>query len=92
MMNEGGEMSKTKIRRLSSEWQKIIQSWEKSDNSQAEFCQSQGIALATFSYWRKKLRKEASFLEITPREEKSKEARPEIELVLPHGIVLRVRG
>jgi hypothetical protein len=43
-------------------WQDHIDSWQQSGQSQQRYCQRQGIALATFGYWRRKLK--------TPRTDK----------------------
>lgn len=37
-------------------WQHRIQTWSESGLSQKSYCQANGIALATFSYWRRKLK------------------------------------
>lgn len=81
-------------RRLKSEWEQIIKEWEASGVSQPQFCISRGVALSTLQYWRKKLKREsqANFVELVPTPLASNESNKEIELVLPHGIVLRVKG
>lgn len=37
-------------------WQQHIDAWRQSGQSQQRYCQTQGIALATFGYWRRKLK------------------------------------
>ena len=37
-------------------WQQHIDAWHKSGQSQQQYCHAQGIALATFGYWRRKLK------------------------------------
>ncbi len=78
-------------KRLESEWRKLVVSWEKSGESQSKYCKSRGIALATFQYWRKKLKGSSpgAFLELIPQVSEESKV---IELELPHGIILRVRG
>lgn len=38
-------------------WQQHIISWQSSGQSQQAYCREHGIALATFGYWRHKLKK-----------------------------------
>ena len=37
-------------------WQQQIRGWETSGLKQQEYCRKNGLALATFSYWRRKLK------------------------------------
>ncbi len=41
-------------------WQQHIDAWFQSGESQRRYCQTQGIALATFGYWRRKLKNEGT--------------------------------
>jgi hypothetical protein len=38
-------------------WQQHISNWQSSSQSQQAYCREHGIALATFGYWRHKLKK-----------------------------------
>ena len=38
-------------------WQQHIDQWRQSGQSQQRYCQAHSIALATFGYWRRKLKK-----------------------------------
>lgn len=38
-------------------WQHHIDSWRASGQSQKKYCLSQGLALATFCYWKRKIQK-----------------------------------
>ena len=38
-------------------WQQHIDDWCQSGQSQQRYCQTHGLALATFGYWRRKLKK-----------------------------------
>ncbi|NOX90727.1 MAG: transposase [Calditrichaeota bacterium] len=69
----------------------IIEQYQKSGLSQAEFCQQTGIKKSTFHYWLKKYRKEsqADFLPISIKEPK---ASLQIELELPNGIKISIKG
>ena len=79
-------------KKLESKWRGFIREWEKSGETQAKFCRRQGVALATFQYWRKKLKQKKSeqFLELLPAVAEENSSK-EIELELPHGITLRIR-
>jgi hypothetical protein len=37
-------------------WQNHIEAWQRSGQSQQDYCQIHGLALATFGYWRRKLK------------------------------------
>jgi len=38
-------------------WEQHIDAWHQSGQSQQRYCQTHGLALATFGYWRRKLKK-----------------------------------
>ncbi|MGQ9427625.1 IS66 family insertion sequence element accessory protein TnpA, partial [Gilvimarinus sp. DZF01] len=38
-----------------SHWQRHVDAWQRSDLTQKAYCESQGISVATFGYWRKRL-------------------------------------
>jgi len=46
-------MAKRYRRREASEWRAIIERQQASVQSQARFCQAEGLALSTFSCWRR---------------------------------------
>ncbi|MCB0335140.1 MAG: hypothetical protein KDD62_02510 [Bdellovibrionales bacterium] len=76
---------------LESKWRSLIGDWEKSGETQANFCKRHGVSVATFQYWRQKLKKPESFIELMPAVSEQRSG-GEIELELPHGITLRIRG
>ncbi len=41
-------------------WQQHIDAWRQSGQSQHCYCQTHGLALATFGYWRRKLKKNSA--------------------------------
>lgn len=41
-------------------WQQHIDEWQRSGLSQQDYCRIHGIALATFGYWRRKLKRNES--------------------------------
>ncbi len=46
----------SKLQQKQEYWQKHITAWQSSNLSQKTYCQSHGIALATFGYWKRKLK------------------------------------
>lgn len=38
-----------------SHWQRHVDAWQRSDLTQKAYCESQGVSVATFGYWRKRL-------------------------------------
>jgi len=52
-------MSGSKRKQNREKWQVHMDSWEKSDISQAEYCLRNGVKYKTFLYWRKQLKKES---------------------------------
>jgi hypothetical protein len=51
-------LTSSKMGRKRSTWQKHIEEWQQSGLSQQKYCGENGIALATFGYWRRKLKTE----------------------------------
>ena len=47
--------SRTLIRRSAEQWQEILQRFEHCSQTQAAFCAGEGLALSTFTLWRRKL-------------------------------------
>ena len=47
--------SRTMIRRSAEQWREIQQRFEHSGQTQPAFCAAEGLALSTFSLWRRKL-------------------------------------
>jgi hypothetical protein len=68
----------------------LMRQWEECDEDRISFCKSNGLALATFSYWRTKYRKsqEASasrgFVELKPISSLS------LEIIYPNGVIIRL--
>ena len=42
-------------RRSPAQWHTLIQQWQRSELSQAQFCRERGLALSTFQLWRRRL-------------------------------------
>lgn len=74
-------------------WQEHMNGWEKSGLSQKAYCNEQGIKLATFGLWRKRLRaleqKRISFIKTSSRVPEEGTPRSVVlQLVLPNGVRL----
>lgn len=74
-------------------WEDHIHAWQASDQSQRAYCQTQAISLASFGYWRKKLRPAAAvaakgMMPIVVTTEDASMAM--LEVVLPNRLTLRV--
>ena len=80
-----------KVKRTEAEWREIMEKFEASGLSAAEFCEHEGIANGSFAKWRRRLMELGdcadSFVELTTSQEPA--ALPEMELSLPGGVVLR---
>jgi len=68
-------------------WQKHIDGWLKSGQSQLEYCRNNKIKKSTLGYWRTRLSREDVFIEI-PIELESHSA---IEIILKNKIKIQVR-
>lgn len=83
------------MKKSRAEWEAEIERQESSGLSQTMYAKREGLNVSTLQYWRKKLKSEKSsgggdgFVDVFSS---YGAARSEIELQLPHGIVLRVKG
>jgi hypothetical protein len=74
-------------------WQAYIDGWEKSGLSQKAYCHEQGLKLATFGSWRRRLgaagQKRLSFIKASSKIPKEGSAgKVVLQLVLPNGVHL----
>jgi len=74
-------------------WQEHIKSWEQSGLTQKTYCNEQGLKLATFGSWRKRLRapgqERLSFIKGSPKaQEEGTSGKVVLQLVLPNGVRL----
>jgi len=82
--------AKLSPRRSAAEWQALFSKHEQSGLSRLAFCRREGISWRTFDTWRSRLRttrSKAKFVDVTP-----KPAGWDVEVALPNGVVLRIRG
>jgi transposase-like protein len=82
------------MKKSRAEWRAMVEEQSESGLSQSAYSEREGVSLSSLRYWRGKFQRElegkAAFIEVPPLEEAS--GKREIELELPHGIVLRLRG
>lgn len=74
-------------------WQEHINAWEKSGLSQKSYCNEQGLKLATFGSWRKRLRapdqERISFIKSSTKvQEEGAPGTVMLQLVFPNGVRL----
>jgi len=89
-------LSDGRVRRSRAEWQQIVNRYEKSSLSEAEFCRHEEVLRGTFVNWRRRLRRPAkapgAFVEVV-RSPVLPEVQPsvggEFEISLPGGVTLR---
>lgn len=82
------------VHRSAAEWRAVFQQYEGSGLAPAAFCAREGIVLSSFQKWAQRLGREraerAAFVELVPPTVPAAEW--SLELELPSGVVLRVRG
>lgn len=82
------------VHRSEAEWRAVLQAYARSGLAPAAFCAREGIVLSSFQKWVQRLESKrperATFVELVP----AAAAEPgwAVELELPTGIVVRVRG
>ena len=95
-----------KIRRNKSQWQALVEAQANSELSQKAFCEQQGISIASFGYWKRKLKPKISKassgepaaavsdgwieLPLAVQSSEGKAGTWAIELDLGHGVCLRL--
>ncbi|NOR43142.1 MAG: IS66 family insertion sequence element accessory protein TnpB [Gammaproteobacteria bacterium] len=90
-------MSATKqTESLSTHWASHLQSWQKTQQSQSAYCRDHELNYHRFTYWRRKLIKQASparhpvkrsdFIAVEPC---SSEAAQSLTATLPNGVLLQ---
>ncbi|HEX2548594.1 MAG TPA: hypothetical protein VHM20_02110 [Gammaproteobacteria bacterium] len=70
-------------------WCELIESWEKSNESQKDFCSRMNIRLGTFAHWRgvftKERRKENKFIELQVKPSPAEERINHFKIECPSG-------
>jgi len=88
---------KQRIRRRREEWQRLVKQFEGSGLSQKVFCRRHDLNETTFRLWRGRVRSPTPdpvpFVELVPAGAAAPPEAPwSIELALPGGVTLRMRG
>jgi hypothetical protein len=81
------------VRRDAAGWQAVVERQAQSGVSRKVFCEREGIPRSSFETWRRRLasRAEAArFVELAPVVEGTR--RWDLEVALPGGVTLRIRG
>lgn len=73
-------------------WEGHIQAWQASGSTQAHYCREHQLALASFGYWRRKLKaaKPSAAKGLIPILGPAVANRPVIEIALGSGLTLRI--
>lgn len=76
----------------SSFWTDHIESWQVSGLTQREYCQRQAISLASFGYWRGKLRRAAASTGtgLVPMALASAADDASLEVILPNHLSIKI--
>jgi hypothetical protein len=80
------------VRRSEAEWKRVVEGFERSGLSRLAYCRREGIARGSLERWRAKVGSSGvpGFVELA-----TSRGKPEgwaVEVELPSGVVLRVRG
>jgi len=82
------------VQRSAAQWGEIIARYRQSGRASRDFCAAEGLVLRTFEKWERRLRRKegtkGQFVELaSPPRENGPWA---VEVELPNGVWLRVRG
>ena len=95
---EEKEMCKSntrRVRRSEKQWAEILRRFESSELESREFCRREGLAPSSFQRWRRRLGSvsTAEFVELVPTSTPIAPAASwSLDLALPNGVCLRLRG
>lgn len=82
------------VQRSAVEWSSLITQYRQSGLGMKEFCSQEGLTLRTFENWYRRVRRsetsKGQFVEVPAPQEVSEPWAVEVEL--PNGVRLRVRG
>ena len=81
-----------RVRRSEAEWRAIFEQCQQSGLEPVAFCEREGIVWSSFQKWQRRLAGPplGRFVELAPRQAAG--AQGEVEVSLPSGVVIRVRG
>jgi hypothetical protein len=84
-----------RVRRTEQQWTEILQRLGSGGEDSREFCRREGVALSSLQRWRRRLgtAHAARFVELVPPTGTAEVAGTwSLEVSLPNGISLRIRG
>jgi hypothetical protein len=84
-----------RIRRTEKQWAGILRRFEASGLSAREFCRREDLAVSSLQRWRSRIGRApvAEFVELVPSSAPAAQAPSwALELSLPNGVCLRLRG
>ena len=82
-------------RRTGAEWAEILGRFKSSGQGRREFCRREGLALSSFQRWRDRVGRASApgpFVELVSSTPATARSSWELELSLPNGVCLRLRG
>jgi hypothetical protein len=91
-------LSNGNVRRSASEWREIVRQFHVSDLSAKVFCDRESLGLASLRRWQSKIEMESAdgvagkFVEVGATEPEGFPAFWSLEIELPDGRTIRVRG
>lgn len=82
------------IRRGEPEWRRLVARFEASRLDAVSFCERESISLSSLQRWRRRLREadQDGFVEIPVPGLTTSASQWSLEVELPNGVVLRLRG
>ena len=85
-----------RVQRNAAEWHGIIERYRQSRMGMKEFCAQEGLTLRTFEEWYRRQRRtepgKGQFVEVKPPVVAAGPWAVEVEVELPGGVRLRLRG
>ena len=83
-----------RIRRTRKQWTEILRRYEASGLSAREFCRREALAVSSLQRWRSRIDRVplAEFVELVPPAPATSSTSWALELSLPNGVCLRLRG
>jgi hypothetical protein len=89
-------MSNGRVRRTEEEWRTLVARWKKSAVGARVFCRKESVQLSSFLRWRQRLQESPTQPEFVPIVSIPPSATTTsswaIEVRLPHGVKLELRG
>jgi transposase-like protein len=85
---------KERVRRTKKEWTEILRRFDSSGLGPREYCRREGLPQSSFQRWRNRLGSAApsEFVELTPSTTERATSSWELEVSLPNGVQLQLRG